>query len=86
MRILLLLRLLLLWLAVASLLTDVNFFALLLRLGTAVTLLLSDSELLLDVGVAVLALWCLGLRLLGSWAADGGSEGFVDFFVTFPSV
>lgn len=62
----------LLGLPVASLFVDMNFFAVLL--GTTETLLLVDVDLLLDVGVAV------------GWLVDGGGEGFVGFFVTFPSV
>jgi hypothetical protein len=61
----------LLGLSVAGLLVDVNFLAV---LGTTETLLLVDVDLLLDVGVAVVGL------------VDGGREGFVGFFVTFPSV
>lgn len=63
-------------LPVAGLLVDMNFLAVLLR--TRETLLLGDVDLLLDVGVAVGG---LGLVLV-----DGGGEGFVGFFVTFPSV
>jgi hypothetical protein len=47
--------LLLLGVSVASLLTNVNFFAE-LGLGTAETLFLGDADLLFDVGVAVLGL------------------------------
>jgi hypothetical protein len=67
--------LMLLRLPVASLLVDVDFLVVLL--GTADTLLLGDVNLFLDVRVAV-------GRLLG--LADGGREGFVSLFVTFPSV
>jgi hypothetical protein len=62
----------LLRLPVAGLLVDMDFLAVLLR--TRETLLLGDVDLLLDVGVAVGGL------------VDGGGEGFVGFFVTFPSV
>jgi hypothetical protein len=65
----------LLRLPVAGLLVDVNFFAV---LGTTETLLLVDVDLLLDVSLLV------GGR--GKGLVDGGGEGFVDFFVTFPSV
>jgi hypothetical protein len=75
----------LLGLPVASLFVDMNFLVVLGRLRTAKTLLLSDVDLLLDVSVAV-------GRFLGMWVwvrlrlADGGCEGFVCLFVTFPSV
>jgi hypothetical protein len=68
-----LLTVLLLRLSVASLFADVNFLAV-DGLWAAEVLLLSDVDLLLDGGVAV--------RVL----VDGGGEGFVGFFVTFPSV
>lgn len=58
----------------ASLLVDVDF---LVVLGTTEALLLSDADLFLDVSVAV---------VLRRGTVDGGCEGFVDFFVTFPSV
>ena len=61
----------LLRLPVAGLLVDVDFLAV---LGTTGVLLLVDVDLLLDVSVAVVGL------------VDGGGEGFVGFFVTFPSV
>lgn len=66
---------LLLRLAVADLLVDTDFLA--VMLGTE-ALLLVDVDLLLDVGVAV----GVGRGRL----VDGGGEGFVGFFVTFPSV
>jgi hypothetical protein len=69
---LLLMLLLLLGLLVASLLVDMNFFAVLL--GTTEALFLMDADLFLDVGVAVV------------WGVNGGREGFVNLFVTFPSV
>jgi hypothetical protein len=68
------------WLPVASLLVDVDFFTVLL--GTTEGLLLVDVDLLLDVSVEVDGVW-LGLMLV---LVDGGGEGFVGFFVTFPSV
>jgi hypothetical protein len=68
------------WLPVASLLVDVDFFTVLL--GTTDGLLLVDVDLLLDVSVEVGGVW-LGLMLV---LVDGGGEGFVGFFVTFPSV
>jgi hypothetical protein len=72
---LLLMLLLLLGLLVASLLVDMNFFAVLLGLlGTTEALFLMDADLFLDVGVAVV------------WGVNGGREGFVNLFVTFPSV
>lgn len=61
----------LLWLSVASLLVDVDFLAV---LGTAETLFLVDANLFFDVGVGVVG------------SLDGGREGCVGFFVTFPSV
>lgn len=64
--------LVLLGLSVASLFTDVDFFAVDGLRATEV-LLLGDVDLLLDVSVAVGGL------------VDGGGEGFVGFFVTFPS-
>lgn len=70
---LVLLRLTLLGLPVAGLLVDVDFLAV-LGLGTAEMLFLGDADLLLDVGVAVVG------------SVDGGGEGLVGFFVTFPSV
>jgi hypothetical protein len=77
LRLLGLLRLLALglWLSVASLLVDMDLFTVLRRLlGTAETLFFVDADFLLDVGVAVVG------------SVDGGREGFVGFFVTFPSV
>jgi hypothetical protein len=68
------------WLPVASLLVDVDFFTVLL--GTTDGLLLVDVDLLLDVSVEVDGR-LLGLMLV---LVDGGGEGFVGFFVTFPSV
>jgi hypothetical protein len=65
-------------LPVASLLVNMDFFTVLL--GTTERLLLVDVDLLLDVGVEVSRL-VLVLVLV-----DGGGEGFVGFFVTFPSV
>jgi len=57
------------------------------RLRTAQTLLLSDVDLLLDVGVVVGRLWWGRLRVkLRLRLADGGCEGFVCLFVSFPSV
>jgi len=74
-----------LWLLKASLLVDVDFLVNLLgRLGlswTTESVLLVDADFFLDVGVAVLR---RGLR--GKGSVDGGCEGFVNFFVTFPSV
>jgi hypothetical protein len=67
------LRALGLGLAVASLLVDVDFFA--VRLRTA-ALFLVDADLFLDV--------LLARRLLV--LVDGGREGFVRLFVPFPSV
>lgn len=71
------LRLSALGLAVADLLVDVDVFAdgLLLLVGTA-ALFLVDAYLFLDVSLAG--------RLLV--LVDGGREGFVCLFVTFPSV
>jgi hypothetical protein len=69
---LLLMLLLLLGLLVASLLVDMNFFAVLL--GTTEALFLMDADLFLDVGVAVVG------------RVNGGGEGFVCLFVTFPSL
>jgi hypothetical protein len=72
---LLMLLLRLLGLSVAGLFVDMNFLAMLLGLlGTTETLFFVDADLLLDVSVAVVG------------SVDGGGEGFVGFFVTFPSV
>ena len=65
------LRTLLLWLSVAGLLVDVDFLAV---LGTAEALFFVDADLFLDVSVAAVG------------SVDGGREGGVGFFVTFPSV
>jgi len=56
------------------------------RLGTTEALFFVDADLFLDVGVVVLLLKLL--LLLGSRRRreDGSGEGFVDLFVTFPSV
>jgi hypothetical protein len=59
----------------AGMLVNMNFFAM-LGLRTTMALVLVDMNLFLDVGVA------LGL----AWSVDGGREGCVGFFVTFPSV
>ena len=64
-------------LAVAYFLVDVYVLAM-LRWLWAAALFLVDADLFLDVRVA----WRLLLRVL----VDGGSEGFVRLFVTFPSV
>lgn len=62
-------------LSVASLLVDVNLFTVLRRgLGTTEALFFVDAYLFFDVRVLVLG------------AVDGGREGFVSLFVTFPSV
>jgi len=61
----------LLWLSVAGLLVDMDFFTV---LGTTEALFFVDAYLFFDVRVAV------------AGSVDGGREGFVDFFVTFPSV
>jgi hypothetical protein len=58
----------------ARLLVDVDFFAVLLLLGTTEALFLMDADLFLDVGVAVVG------------RVNGGGEGFVCLFVTFPSL
>lgn len=50
---------------------DANFLAM---LGTTEAFFFSNADLLLDVGVAVVG------------SVDGSGEGFVDLFVTFPSV
>ena len=65
-------------LAVASLLVNMDFLA--VRLLRAAALFLVDADLFLDVRVARRLLL---LRLL---LVDGGREGFVRLFVTFPSV
>jgi hypothetical protein len=69
------LRLSALGLAVADLLVDVDVFADRLLLGAA-ALFFVDADLFLDVSLAG--------RLLV--LVDGGREGFVRLFVTFPSV
>lgn len=61
----------LLGLSVARLLVDMDFLAV---LGTTEALFLVDADLFFDVRVTV------------AGGVDGGREGFVDFFVTFPSV
>jgi hypothetical protein len=53
-------------------------------LGTTETLFFVDADLFLDVGVVVFVMLVMFLR--GRRLLDGGGEGFVDFFVTFPSV
>ena len=83
-------------LSVASLLVDADLFTmlkrmlcgllgrllvlllllLLRRLGTTQALFFVDADLFCNVGVVV----------LGKGSVDGGGEGFVGFFVTFPSV
>lgn len=71
---------LLLWLSEASLLVNVDLLTvlgllvLLGRLGTAQSLFFVDADFLLDVRVAAVG------------STDGGREGCVGFFVTFPSV
>jgi hypothetical protein len=71
------LRLSALGLAVADLLVDVDVFADRLLLGAA-ALFFVDADLFLDVSLAG--------RLLVLVLVDGGREGFVRLFVTFPSV
>lgn len=61
----------LLGLLVAGLLVDVDLLAV---LGTAEALFFVDAYLFLDVSLAT------------AWGCDGGGEGSVGFFVTFPSV
>lgn len=65
--------------AIAGLLGDADLFVMVLLRGlrTTETLFFVDADLLLDLSVVV-----------GSVARclDGGREGFVRFFVTFPSV
>jgi len=61
----------LLWLCVAGLLTDFNLLA---KLGTTDTLLFVDADLFLDLSFAAVG------------GVDGGGEGCVGLFVTFPSV
>jgi hypothetical protein len=83
-------------LSVASLLVDADLFTVLMRvlcgllgrllvlllllllrgLGTTQALFFVDADLFCDVDVV----------LLGRRSVDGGGEGFVGFFVTFPSV
>lgn len=53
------------------------------RLGTTEALFFVDANLFLDVSVVVLLLLLLGSRRRRE---DGSGEGFVDLFVTFPSV
>ena len=67
----------LLGLADACLLVDVDLLAV---LGTADALFFVDADLFLDVRVAELG------GLLVAVGVDGGGEGFVRLFVTFPSV
>lgn len=70
-------------LAVASLLVDVHFLTVLGgRRLRAAAFFLVDADLFLDVRVAGRLLRRLLLLLL----VDGGREGFVRLFVTFPSV
>jgi len=66
-------------LAVADLLVDVDVFADRLLLG-ATALFLVDADLFLDVSLAG------RLLVLVLVLVDGGREGFVRLFVTFPSV
>jgi hypothetical protein len=86
----------------ASSRVEVLLRRLLRRLGTAESLLFVDADLFLDVGVLVVVLrsrrrrrrrrrWRRGRG--GGWRwwwvwvpMNGSGEGFVDFFVTFPSV
>mgnify|MGYP004517785973 CR=1 FL=1 len=70
-------RLSALGLAVARLLVDMNLFAVLRRLR-ATALFFVDAHLFLDMRLA--------RRLLLLLLVDGGREGFVRLFVTFPSV
>jgi hypothetical protein len=81
-------------LSVTSLLVDADLFTVLMRvlcgllgrllvlllllrgLGTTQALFFVDADLFCDVDVV----------LLGRRSVDGGGEGFVGFFVTFPSV
>lgn len=77
------LLLLLLGLAVAGVLGDVNLVVVLRRLGAATVLV--DADLFLDVGV-VGRLLLLGRRRVVVVVDGGSREGFVCLFVTFPSV
>lgn len=70
------LLLLLLRLSVVCLLVDVDLFPVLVR--TTQALFLVDADLLLDLAVV--------LRWAWGWRVNGGCEGFVPLFVTFPSV
>lgn len=65
-------------LAVAYFLVDVYVLAMLGGWLWTAAFFLVDADLFLDVRIA----WRLRLRLL----MDGGSEGFVRLFVTFPPV
>lgn len=56
------------------------------RLGTTEALFFVDAHLFLDVSVVLVVLGASRRRGWRRRVVNGGGEGFVDFFVTFPSV